>query len=111
MAKCNQLTSLPFKGLSCIRVCDVDCAQFPGEFSGGRSWGRAEGLSSRWGEGAGTPRPGHDAHSNHLSTSSQGAPSSSASADGRRSIGQQNTRDGSCRCRAAWVNLVLYFVV
>jgi len=63
-------------------------AQFSGEFYGGRSWGRSEGLSSRWGEGAGAPRAGVNAYSNHLSSGPQGASSSSSSDDGRRGTGE-----------------------
>lgn len=88
-----------------IRVFDVYCAQFSGEFYGGRSRGRVEGVSSRRDEGASAPRPGHHAYSDHMSASPQGATASSASTHGRRGVGQQNTRDGTCWRSAARVSV------
>jgi len=79
--------------------------QFSGEFHGGRSRGRTEGVSSRRGEGAGAPRPGHHAYSYHMSSGTQGASSSPTSTHGRRGAGQSSTRDGTRRCPVARVSI------
>ena len=73
------------------------CVQFSGEFHGGRSWGRAEGVSARWGAGTSAPCTGFHAHPDHVSSGTQGKSSSPSAVDGGRSTCEQDTGDGTRR--------------